>query len=83
MEDGSAMVSAYLQGQWSRIGNGTGLGGATPTPFQSQLYKSISHRRPILRAGRGRLERLVSAFNEVLDFLGQFGHFSIIGSGLK
>ena len=52
MEDGSAMVSAYLQGQWSRIGNGTGLGGATPTPFLSQLYKTISHPCPIPGAGR-------------------------------
>ena len=35
-----------------RIGNGAGLGRATPTPFPSQLYKSISHPRPIPGAGQ-------------------------------
>ena len=29
-----------------------GWGGATPTPFSSQLYKSLSHPRPIPGAGR-------------------------------
>ena len=35
---------------WQR--GGFGWGGATPTLFPSQLYKSLSHPRPITGAGR-------------------------------
>ena len=53
----SILISGLSRHHWGmagwnggRIGNRAGLGGATPTPFPSQLYKSISHPRPIPEA---------------------------------